>query len=69
MLAKACKVNISYVEMKIVSKHLMMKPTKLHTKKAPKKGREKKTRGKDQSPGRQIAHLRGKGTTKYQNFH
>jgi hypothetical protein len=42
MLAKACKVNISYVEMKIVSKHLMMKPTKLHKKKAPKKGREKK---------------------------
>jgi hypothetical protein len=42
MLATACKVNISYVEMKIVSKHLMMKPTKLHEKKAPKKRREKK---------------------------
>jgi hypothetical protein len=42
--------------------------SKLHKKKAPKKGREKETKGKDQSPGKQTAQ-RGmphtdKGTTK-----
>jgi hypothetical protein len=30
-------------------------PVKLHQKKAPKKGREKETRGKPQSPGKQTA--------------
>jgi len=30
-------------------------PAKLHKKRAPKKGREKETGGKDQSPGRQTA--------------
>jgi hypothetical protein len=29
----------------------MMKPAKLYKKKAPKKGREKETRGKDHNPG------------------
>ncbi len=29
-------------------------PIKLHEKKAPKQGREKETKGKDQSPGKQI---------------
>jgi hypothetical protein len=48
----------------------LIKP-KLHKKKASKKGREKKTRGKDQSldkPKRGEPHG-GKGTTKYGNFH
>jgi hypothetical protein len=31
-------------------------PVKLYKKKAPKKGREKETRGKDQSPGKQADH-------------
>jgi hypothetical protein len=35
-----------------------MKPAKLHEKKAPKKGREKETKGKDQSPGKQTAQKR-----------
>jgi hypothetical protein len=35
-----------------------MEPAKLYKKKAPKKGREKETRGKDQSPGKQIAEKR-----------
>ncbi len=30
-------------------------PAKLYKKKAPKKAREKETRGKDQSPGKQTA--------------
>jgi hypothetical protein len=42
-------------------------------KKAPKKGREKETKGKDQSPGKQMAQKRcvhvGEGTTKYPNLH
>jgi hypothetical protein len=45
----------------------------LRYKKAPKKGREKETKGKDQSPGKQIAQkgpaTQGKGTTKYQTLH
>ncbi len=50
----------------------MMKPAKLHKKKAPKKGREKETKGKDQSPGKQTAQKRqgqkkAKETTKYWN--
>ncbi len=43
-------------------------------RKHPKKGREKETNGKDQSPGKQIAQKRpatygGKGTAKYRNLH
>jgi len=40
---------------------------KLYKKKAPKKRREKETKGKDKSPGKQTAQKRragGKGTTK-----
>jgi hypothetical protein len=33
-------------------------PAKLHKKKAPKKGREKETNSKDQSPGKQTAQKR-----------
>jgi hypothetical protein len=36
----------------------MMNPTKLYKKKAPKKGREKETRGEDQSSGKQTAQMR-----------
>ncbi len=32
--------------------------SKLHKKKAPQKGREKETKGKDQSPGKQTAQKR-----------
>jgi hypothetical protein len=50
----------------------MMKPAKLYKKKAPKKGREKETRGKDQSPGKKTAQIRqatrGNGTTKNQTL-
>jgi hypothetical protein len=51
-----------------------MNGAKLHEKKAPKKGREKETKGKDQSPGKQTAQKRrvpqeGKGPTKYENLH
>jgi hypothetical protein len=46
---------------------------KLYEKKAPKQGREKQTRGKDQSPSKQTTQrggpTRGKGTTKNQTFH
>jgi hypothetical protein len=41
-------------------------PTKLYEKKAPKKAREKETRGKDQSPGKQTAQKR-QATRKYGN--
>jgi hypothetical protein len=48
-------------------------PVKLYKKKAPKKGRDKETRGKHQSPGKRIAQkkqaTRRKGTTKYRNLH
>jgi len=47
---------------------VLMKPANLHKKKAPKKGREKETRGKDQSPCKQTTEkgrpLAGKGTIK-----
>jgi hypothetical protein len=33
---------------------MRMKPIKIYKKKAPKKGRKKETRGKDQSPGKQT---------------
>jgi hypothetical protein len=51
-----------------------MNPAKLHEKKAPKKGREKETEGKDQSPGKPTTQKRrvpheGMGTTKYRNLH
>jgi hypothetical protein len=35
-----------------------MNLAKLHEKKAPKKGREKETKGKDQSPGNQTTKKR-----------
>jgi hypothetical protein len=35
-----------------------MNPAKLLEKKAPQKGREKETKGKDQSPGKQTAQKR-----------
>jgi hypothetical protein len=48
-------------------------PVKHYKKKAPKKGREKETRGKHQSPGKQIAQkkqaTRRMGTTKHRNLH
>ncbi len=37
---------------------VLMKPAKLYEKKAPKKGREKQTRGKDQSLGKQTTQKR-----------
>ncbi len=37
---------------------VLMKPARLYKKKAPKKGREKETRGKDQSPSKQTAQKR-----------
>ncbi len=36
----------------------LMEAAKLYKKKAPKKGREKETRAKDQSPGKQTAEKR-----------
>jgi hypothetical protein len=37
---------------------VLMKPAKLYKKKAPKQGREKETRGKDQSLGKQTSRKR-----------
>jgi len=47
-------------------------PAKLYKKKAPKKGREKETRGKDWSPGKKAAQIRcatrGNGTINNQTL-
>ncbi len=50
----------------------MMKPCQTLKKKAPNKGREKETKGKDQSLGKQTTQKSwdtSKGTFKYQNPH
>jgi hypothetical protein len=39
----------------LINLEQLKNPVKLYKKKAPKKGREKETRGKDQSPGKQKA--------------
>jgi hypothetical protein len=70
-LVKFDKVSdITHVWKVVMSDHWR----RFHKKKALKKGRDKETRGKDQSLGKETAQKRrvpqgGKATTKYQNLY